>query len=386
MNTELQITRVASPRQRREFILFPYRLYRDNPCWVPPLLSEEKKFLLRRHNPFLLNNRIELFLCRRGQETLGRIAAILNLDHQRQHHDRCGFFGMFECVDDARVAKKLFEAAGEWLSENGADTLRGPTSFSLNGISGLLIDGFSLPPAILMAYNLPYYQALLENLGFSQAMRFFAYEVTDQTIKFPRAVDRLEKKLLDGGIRFRYMDFARAERDMAIIIDLFNQAWAENWGFVPATIEEGLDDFKKMKLFAKPDLVIIAEKDGRPLGFSFSLPDANQAIQPLAGRLFPFNWLRLLRNLKKIDRIRVTLMGVAKEFRNQGIDLMFYKKTAENAVRHGFFKAEMSWVLESNEPMNRVLRHINAQLTKTYAVYEKSLAPPERGMNSNSHC
>ncbi|MBU4268268.1 MAG: N-acetyltransferase [Acidobacteria bacterium] len=382
MNSELQIKKVASPRLRREFILFPYRLYRDNPYWVPPLLSEEKKFLSERYNPFLKNNRIELFMCWRGNETLGRIAAILNLDHQRQHRDRCGFFGMFECVDDPRVAAMLLRAASDWLSANGADTLRGPTSFSLNSTSGLLIDGFSLPPAILMAYNLPYYQALLEKLGFIQVMRFFAYEVSNQTIKFPRVVDKLEKRLLDSGFRFRYMDFAQAERDMAIIIDLFNQAWADNWGFVPATFEEGLDDFKKMKMFAKPDLVIIAEKNGRPVGFSFSLPDVNQAIQPLAGRLFPFNWLRLLRNLKKIDRIRVMLMGVAKEYRNLGIDLVFYKKTAENAVRQGFFKAEMSWILESNEPMNRVLRHINAHITKTYAIYEKSLAQPEAGMPS----
>ena len=382
MNAELQIKKVVSRRLRREFILFPYRLYRDSSCWVPPLLSEERKFLSARHNPFLLNNRIELFLCRRGNETLGRIAAILNLDHQRQHHDHCGFFGMFECVDDTAVAKRLFDAAGEWLSENGADTMRGPTSFSLNNISGLLIDGFSLPPAVLMAYNLPYYQSLLEGLGFSPVMRFFAYEVSRQTISFPRAVARLEKKLHEGGIRFRSMDFSRAERDMATIIDLFNQAWADNWGFVPATVEEGLDDFNKIKSFAKDDLIILAEKDGRPVGFSLALPDANQAIKPLGGRLFPLNWLRLLRNLKKIDLIRVMLMGVTKECRNLGIDLVLYKKTAENALKYGYHKAEMSWILESNEAMNRVLRHINAHITKTYAIYEKSLAPCVTGNQS----
>jgi len=373
MGKELQILRVAGGRLQREFIRFPYRLYRNTPAWVPPLLSEEKKFLQERHNPFLKNNRVQLFLCQRDGETLGRIAAILNRDHQHHYRDRCGFFGMFECVRDPMAAERLFQAASEWLRQNGADRLRGPTSFSMNGIAGLLIDGFSLPPAVMMSYNLPYYHELLERLHFREVMRFFAYEVSNETIRFPGAVDRLEERLQAGGIRFRHMDFKQAERDMGIVIDLFNQAWSENWGFVPATLAEALDDFKKMGPIAREDLVTFAEKEGRPVGFSLSLPDINQAIQPLKGRLFPFNWLRLLRNLKRIDRIRVMLMGVLKEYRNLGIDLVFYKKTAENAIRRGFTKAEMSWILESNEPMNRVLRHINAQVTKKYVIYEKSI-------------
>jgi len=161
---------------------------------------------------------------------------------------------------------------------------------------------------------------------------------------------------------------------MAIVIDLFNRAWADNWGFVPTTLAEGLDDLKKMRPVLKSDLILFAEKEGRPVGFSLSLPDINQALRPLNGRLFPFNWLRLWRNLKRIDAIRVTLMGVLKEFRHLGIDLAFYKMTAENAYKHGIFKAEMSWILESNEPMNRVLRHINAEVTKSYAIYEKPIA------------
>jgi len=380
MNTEAEIIRAAGRELHSEFILFPYRLYRDEPAWVPPLRSEEKHFLDKKRNPFFKNNQVELFLCRRGKVTLGRIAAILNRDHQRHHHDRCGFFGMFECVNDPGAAGKLLQAAADWLRENGADAMRGPASFSLNSIAGLLVDGFSLPPAIMMSYNLPYYRQLLENFSLRPAMRFFAYEVSNRTVRFPPALSKFEERLRSGGIRFRYMDFDRAERDMGIVIDIFNQAWSDNWGFVPATLAEGMDDFKKMKLFAKEDLIIFAEKDGQPVGFSLSLPDVNQALQPLAGRLFPLNWLRLMRNRKRIDRIRVTLMGVVKEFRNQGIDLVFYKKTAENAVKHGFLNAEMSWILESNEAMNRVLRHINARITKTYVLYEKSLARPEAGL------
>jgi hypothetical protein len=369
----IEILRVANARQRREFVMLPYRFYRGDPNWVPPLVVDEKKFILPRHNPFLKYNRVELFLCRRNGESIGRIAAVLNRDHQRYHGDRCGFFGMFECPDDPDAAERLLGAAAAWLREQGCDTLRGPASFSLNGVAGLLIDGFDRPPAVLMAYNPPYYRELLETLGFRQVMKFFAYEVSRETIRFPRAVGRLEERLRGQGFTFRPFDLANAERDMGHVIDLFNRAWAGNWGFVPTTLAEGLDDLKKMRPVIKPDLILFAEKEGRPVGFSLSLPDINQALRPLNGRLFPIGWLRLLRNLKRIDAIRVTLMGVLREHRHLGIDLVFYKRTAENAYRLGIYKAEMSWILENNEPMNRVLRHINARITKSYAIYEKPI-------------
>lgn len=370
----VEVVPVRGARLRREFILLPYRFYRDNPCWVPPLIADEKNFIRPGVNPFLANNTVELFLARRGARTVGRIAAVLNRDHQRQHRDRCGFFGLFECADDPAAAAALAGAAGAWLRERGCDTLRGPASFSLNGVAGLLLEGFDRPPAVLMAYNPPYYRGLLEGLGFRQVMRFFAYEVSRETIRFPRAVGRLEERLRGQGVTFRSFDLANAGSDMGHVIDLFNRAWAGNWGFVPTTLAEGLDDLKKMRPVIKPDLILFAEKEGRPVGFSLSLPDINQALRPLKGRLFPCGWLRLLRSLKKIDAIRVTLMGVLKEHRHLGIDLVFYKRTAENAYRLGIYKAEMSWILESNEPMNRVLRHINAEITKRYALYEKPLA------------
>ncbi|MBN2346778.1 MAG: N-acetyltransferase [Candidatus Aminicenantes bacterium] len=373
MKPQPLILRADSRRLRREFVMLPYRLYRGDPCWVPPLVGEEKKFLQPRHNPFLRGNEVELFLCRRGNETVGRIAAVLNRDHQRHHNDRCGFFGMFECVNDPLVAERLLGAAGDWLRERGVDTLRGPASFSLNSVAGLLIDGFDLPPAVMMAYNPPYYRQLFAGLGLREVMKFFAYEVSRDTIRFPRAAERLEGRLRDEGIRFRSFDLQHAERDMATLIDLFNRAWADNWGFVPTTLEEGLDDLKKMRPVIRPDLILLAEKNGSAVGFSLSLPDINQALRPLNGRLFPLNWLRLLRNLRRIDRIRVTLMGVLQEYRHLGIDLVFYKMTSANAKRYGIHKAEMSWILESNEAMNRVLRHINARITKTYAIFEKGL-------------
>jgi GNAT superfamily N-acetyltransferase len=364
-NSQLEILCADDARWRREFVMLPFRLYRGDPCWVPPLIGDEKKFLQPRYNSFLRENPVKLFLCRRNGETVGRIAAVLNRDHQRHHQDRCGFFGMFESVNDPQVAAELMRVAGSWLKDNGADTLRGPANFSLNNTAGLLVEGFERPPVVMMAYNPPYYRELLEELGFRQAMRFFAYEASRQTIRFPRAVDKLAERLAAAGVSFRTFDMKRAGRDMGIVIELFNRAWADNWGFVPTTLAEGLDDLKKMRPVIRPDLIIFAEKEGKPIGFSLALPDINQALRPLAGRL--------LRGLKKIDLIRVILMGVLKEYRSLGIDMFFYKLTAENAYKQGIFKAEMSWILENNEAMNRVLRHINAAVTKTYAIYEKKI-------------
>ena len=279
------------------------------PCWVPPLRGDERKFLSPRRNPFLVNNRVELFLCCRGGEVVGLIAAVLNRDHQRQHRDRCGFFGLFECVNDPQAAALLLQAAAAWLKDLGCDTLRGPMSFSLNGVAGLLVDGFDRPPAVMMAYNPPYYRDLLAPLGFRPVMRFFTYEVSNRSIRFPGAVDKLEQTLTAASASAPWISPMR--RDMAIVIDL-DRPWADNWGFVPATLARGMDDFRKMRQVAREDLIIFAEEALR-VGFSLSLPDVNQALRPLNGRLFPCNWLRLLRNLKKIDRnLASPLMGVGQ--------------------------------------------------------------------------
>jgi hypothetical protein len=202
-------------------------------------------------------------------------------------------------------------------------------------------------------------------------MRFFAYIVTDDTIKFPAFLSRLNGRLHANDIQIRTIDFKNVERDFKIVVDVFNQAWRENWGFTPISFEEALEDFQKVKAFAKPDLIFIAEHKGEPAGFALALPDINQALRPLKGKLLPFNWIKLLRGMKKINQIRVVLMGVLKKHRNRGIDLMFYKKIVDNSYRHRYHRAELSWILENNRMMNRVLEHINAKKNKIYAIFEK---------------
>lgn len=363
-----------SRAELRRFVDLPYQLYRKDPCWVPQLRGDEKKFHLPRYNAFLRMNPVRFFLAARGRRIVGRIAAIINRTHDRTHGEGTGFFGRFECRNDLAAARELVKAAAEWAGKHGARCLRGPVDFSMNNVSGLLEKGFSSPPRILMPYNPEYYLDLLRECGFAPVMRFFAYEVDSATIRFPAIVDRLEQRLERLGITFRYPDYSRVEEESALVVDLFNRSWANNWGFVPLGKREMMEDFKRVKPFAYRDLIILAEKDGVPLGFSLALPDVYQALLGLKGRLLPFNWLKLWHRVRHIDAIRVLLMGVVPGYRHRGIDLVFYRRTMVNAMAHGIHQAELSWILESNGPMNSVLEHINARITKSYRIVEMPLS------------
>ena len=369
----LTVIEVRDRQALNEFIQLPFRLYHSDPQWVPPLLSEEKKNFDRRIHPFLKKNDAAFFLCYRNGKTVGRIAAIINHEHNRHYGEAMGFFGFFESIDDVEVAHCLFTAAEDWLKLMHMQAIRGPVNYSVNEVAGLLTDGFDEPPFVMMSFNPPYYQELLRQNGFAIVKRFFAYDVTQQTIRLPFPSTVLEKRLQEEGISIRSPDLSRAEAEIEIIRNLFNEAWKDNWGFIPMSREEALFALQQMKSIAKSDLIFIAENQGTPVGFSLSLPDINQALRPLRGRLFPINWIRLLRGLKKINQIRVILMGVLKKYRHKGIDLLFYIKTVENAVRQNYFRAEMSWILEDNIAMNRVLEHIHARNYRTYALFEKDL-------------
>jgi GNAT superfamily N-acetyltransferase len=373
-NSNHLIIREANQRRvLKDFIRLPYRLYKDNPYWTAPLLAEEKRTFNPKHNAFLRKNPVVFYVCYKNNRPVGRIAGIINKNHNDFHKDRTGFFGFFESIDDEAAAGLLFRAAVEWLKKQGVDALRGPTNFSINDISGLLLDGFEEPPFILMPYNAPYYERLYRRNGFDIAMRFFAYDVARDTIRFPGFVHRLEKRLEERDIKIRHLRVNELEKEFRILLGIFNESWNENWGFVPFPIDEAVVEFTRIKPFVKEDLILIAEHEGKAVGFALALPDINQVLRPLKGRLLPFNWLKLLLNLRKINRIRVVLMGVLKEHRSKGIDLMFYKKIVDNSLRHGYHRAELSWILESNLMMNRVLGHINARRSKVYAIFEKKL-------------
>jgi hypothetical protein len=367
----LVIREVKSRKEYRDFVNLPYRLYKDSPYWVPQLISDEKTMTNLKKHPFVKQNKVVFYVCYRNGEAVGRIAGIINQKHIDLYRDDAAFFGFFESVHDPAVSDLLFRSATGWVKSHGAQLLRGPTNYSLNDISGMLVEGFDESPYILMPYNPPYYESLYQSSGLNLAMRFFAYEVTADTIKFPNFIHRLEQRLRENDIRIRNFDFKNIKRDAAIIVDLFNSTWDKNWGFTPISYSEALEDFRKVKAIAREDLIFIAEYKDTPIGFSLALPDVNQALKPLNGRLLPFNWIKLLRNIKKINRIRVLLMGVKEAYRSKGVDLMFYKKIVDNSLAHNYHTAELSWILEDNKMMNRVLDHINAKKSKTYGIFEK---------------
>ncbi len=374
-STSVMIKEAKSNKGRifKDFFQLPYKLYKDNPYWVPQLMIEEKKNFDPVHNPFLKKNPVVFYVCYKDGCPVGRIAGIINKAHNEFHKDKAAFFGFFESIDDGDVARALFEAVIEWAKKQGSDSLRGPTSYSINDVAGLLLNGFDESPFLLMPYNPAYYERLYRQEGFEIIIRFFSYEVTEESIRFPNFVEKMENRLKDNDITLRYARFNDEINEAKIVLDIFNNSWDENWGFVPFSYEEALSEFSRLKSFAKHDLILIAEHKNQPVGFMLAMPDINQVIKPLKGRLLPFNWIKLIRNLKNITQIRVVLMGILKDYRNKGIDLLFYKKIVENSLKYNYRKAELSWILENNVMMNRVLEHINARKNKIYAIFEKKI-------------
>lgn len=366
---------VCAKAERARFIRFPERIYRDDPNWVPPLLVERREFLDPRKNPFFEHAEVGLFMAHGpGGEALGRIAAIVNHNHVRTHRERAGFFGMFECVDDREVAARLFEAAAGFLRARGMVIMRGPENLCVNDDIGLLTEGFDRPPAVMMPYNPPYYRALVEGCGFAPAMKLLAWQIEDREGRLSARLERgaaLVRRRYDHTIR--PIEMKRFDEDVRRIHRLYSAAWEENWGAVPMTDREFAHLASQLKLVVDPALCLIAEIGGEPVGFSLALPDLNQALIRLRGRLLPVGFLKLLWYRRKIDALRVITMGVVKEHRGKGIDLLLIQETVRRGLSTGYRSAELSWILEGNEAMNRVLRKLGAAVAKTYQLYDRPL-------------
>lgn len=306
-------------------------------------------------------------------ELAGRIAAIEYTRHLETYNDNTGFFGFFECVNDASVAQALFDRACQWVSDRGLTRIRGPMNFTVNDEAALLVDGFDRPPVVMMTYNPPYYENLVTGYGFQKAQDLLAYYLdTPHTIpeRLVRAWDLMEKRY---GIRVRSLNMKDFDGEVNRIHQIHEQAWAENWGFVPLTQEEIHRIAKDLKLIVDPDLVLMVEDGDKPVGVSVTLPDINQALKHVNGRLFPFGLFKILWHKRKIDVVRVFIMGVVKGYRRRGLDAAMYYKTMEAAMKKGYKWGEMSWVLESNTPMRRVLERMGIKAYKTYRVYEKQI-------------
>ncbi len=374
MSDNIEILEVESDSDRNKFIEFPYKFYEGNKYWVEPLRFDVKNNLSEKKNPFYQHSKIKLWLAKKNGEIVGRIAGIINDNHNKFHKDKVGFFGFFECINDKNAAKLLFDKAAGFVKENGMDTLRGPVSPSTNDECGLLVDGFDKPPVMLMPYNPEYYIDLLESFGFKKAKDLYALWISKDVIKNEQMMSKLDRIsdmiLKKENLTIRKVNLKDFQNEVQKVREVYNNAWEENWGFVPMTGDEFKFIAANLKLAVDPMYVEFAELNGETVGFSLALPDINQAIKGLNGKLFPFGLFKFLANKKKIDQLRVIIMGVKKEYHKKGIDAIFYRNIIRAANSRGIKGAEISWVLEDNLAMKQTAEKLGAKVYKTYRMYD----------------
>jgi len=375
--TNVEVTPVRLSADRTAFIRLPYSIYQGDPNWVPHLEMERRDFMNPKKHPFFEFGEVEFFLARRNGQVVGRIAAVNNPRYNEFHGTNVGFFGLFECVNDTGVARALFDAAAQWLRAKGFTSVIGPMSYSTNGEVGTLIEGFSTPPAIMTTYNPRWYPALIEACGFTKAKDLYAWELSSSTPP-PEKVARIAEKIRQReGVTVRPVDMKQFDAEVARVKAMYNAAWEKNWGFVPMTEHEFDHLARDLKQMVRPELALVAEVKGQPVGFALTVPDANEAIKAANGRLttfgLPIGLARLLLASRRIRRLRLILLGTVEGYRRRGLDAILYLDTLNKARELGYEGGEISWTLEDNHLVNRAIESMGGQKSKTYRVYEKPL-------------
>lgn len=386
--SELNISTAKNEAEMMEFISFPWEVYRDNPYWVPPLISDRKKFHNPQLNPFFEHAQVEYFIARRGSKVVGTIAAFTNEAYNDFQGVNTGFFGFFEVLEDDEAAAALLRTAVKWAKDAGHDTILGPAQFSTNDEVGLLVDSFDDCPRILMTYNPARYMDYLEQAGFQKAMDLWAYslEVKDfmQNIppKLVRVVEKIKKR---HKFVIRPINMKDYDNEVELFKRVYNKSWERNWGFVPMTDAEINHLAQDLKDIIDPDLVFFVEREGEVVGVSLSLPDLCQPLLRAYPKPGTPNWLTMLKLIwhwkimpifspaSRLVWLRGFALGVMPEYRGLGVDALMYFETAKKASAKGYKWVEMSWTLEDNDMVNRSARLMGGELYKTYRMYEKHL-------------
>ncbi len=367
---------LETPAQLSEFLALPHRLYADDPAWIAPLTFEQRqRFSPKNH--FFQHARWRGWVARRDGQVVGRITAQVDELHQAHHGDRVGYFGMIEAEDDPQVFAALFEAAESWLRAEGMLKARGPLNLHINEEVGLLVDGFDTPPFVLMGHARRFYGASIEATGYQGARDLLAYHIRPD-FEAPRVMVKLAERVSDR-VTVRCLDRSRIDAEAAVMLQIFNDAWQGNWGFVPLGSEDWAETVRTLTRLMPDDYIQIAEYDGEPVAFIVALPNINEAARDLKGKLLPFGWLKLLWRLKvrHPGTARVPLMGVKQEFQHSrlGPTLAFMVIDAVRKALHarGVKDVEMGWILEDNDGMRNIIETIGGQAYKRYRVYEKDL-------------
>ncbi|MBU0560892.1 MAG: hypothetical protein KKD86_08265 [Bacteroidetes bacterium] len=369
--TSVVIEKLDSQKDILKFIKFAWKIYKGDKYWVPPLLMDKKKILNQKKNPFFKNAEMELFMAKKAGEYVGRIAAIKNDTHNQIHNENIGFFGFFECVNDQEVAGALLDAAKNWLQSKNLDAMRGPANPSSNDEYALLIEGFDDSPRIMMTYNPPYYMELLDNYGLKKEKDLFAYRILNPELlsseKLIRVAQIAQKR---SKMTIHQIDMKNFKSELEKVKYVYNKAWAPNWGFIPMTDEEIENLAKELKPLIEPSLVVFGEIEGKIVGFALVMLDFNELFRDFNGRLFPFNFIKLFTQRKKIKWARVLTLGVIPEYQKRGLDAAFYYDITKRAEKIGIMMGEASWILEDNEMMNRGAEVMGGKIYKKYRVYQ----------------
>jgi GNAT superfamily N-acetyltransferase len=377
--TAVEIREVTSRRDLNRFIKVPWRIYPNDPCWVPPLLVDVKEFLDRKRHPFYLHGEATQFLALENGQAVGRILVSDDPHYNRQHDTNLGCFGMFEAPRDPAVTHALLDAAAGWLRSRGRTTIRGPIDYSPNYVCGLLVDGFDTPPRILMNHNPPYYAELLESWGLNKAKDLHAWwfeDPYDMVAKWHRHSDRLARR---SGVTIRPFDRKNFEAEVQRCHEVYDAARQNLWDFVPLTDAEFHYFAHRLSRIAVDQQVLLAEVDGKPVGFSITLPDINEAIRPLNGRLttlgLPIGLARLAYRMPRIKTARMAVLVLLEGYRRRGISELLILRTLDYGKNNiGYTGAELGWTLEDNELVNRTIERVGAKRYKTYRLYEKPIA------------
>ncbi len=362
----------VSRHDLKRFIEYPCALYRRDPHWVAPLLINEWAKFNPSKNPFYQHARLALYLAEQGSEVVGRIAGIDDDNHNATHGDNLAFFGFFEAASQ-EAAHALLATVEGWARELGRSALRGPANPSMNDGSGLQISGYDLDPFIMMPYNPPTYPRYVEAAGYHKVKDLYAWFVDEERglgERLLRLVERIERRLKPV---IRPADLKQLDRELAILKQVYNEAWEQNWGFVKYTDAEFDHLAADLKLIIDPDIALIAEVEGKVAGLAIGLPDLNQVLKRLRGRLLPWGIFTLLRRKRYINQIRLSILGLLPQFRRTGLELVLIREVYRRGTAKGYRRSECSWILEDNEAMNNGIKAAGGYLAKTYRLYQKPL-------------
>jgi len=371
--SEIIVKKVETKKELNDFITLPWKIYKDDPNWVPPLISDFRTTINKYKNPFWCHAERELFIAYQNSEAVGRIVAIIDYNYCKYHNNNIGFFGFFESINNQLVADGLFKEANNFLKSKTMTDMYGPANPSMNDECGLLIDGFDSPPMVKMTFNPKYYSDLIERSGMKKVKDLYAYIIKVQREPPPKLVRVVQSLKARPEIKVRLANVKNLKSELNIIKEIYNNAWSSNWDFAPMT-EVEIDAYaKQLKPLIVPEIVPIVEVNGEPAGMSIGLPDYNQVLKRLNGKLFPFGFIKFLKYKNKITNLRLWALGVKDKFRHMGIDALLYYETFVGAKKKGYEWGEVSWILEDNVHIIRPILLWDAKLYKTYRVYQIAL-------------